>query len=184
MQTISRQRFMTASSIFLILGIFWIGLSTTFPGSVTESGIQAPQEGFIAPDFTLETIDGKIITLSELRGQAILVNLWASWCGPCRREMPLVYRLQKQLKDKNIDFVLVNTAEDEDTIFEFLGSVAPDLHSYMDRDGELTELWAPRGLPTTFFIDPKGRKRYLALGGRPWDKPEYQQLLARMLEEQ
>jgi hypothetical protein len=53
----------------------------------------------------------------------------------------------------------------------------------MDRDGQLTEVWQPRGLPTTFFIDPQGRKRYLALGGRPWNKPEYQQLIQRLLAE-
>ena len=65
-----------------------------------------------------------------------------------------------------------------------LGTVAPDLHSYMDKDGSLTETWAPRGLPTTFFIDPQGRKRFLALGGRPWDTPVYQNFLMKMMESQ
>jgi thiol-disulfide isomerase/thioredoxin len=136
-----------------------------------------------APNFTISDYDGKQYELKSSRGKWVFLHFWASWCGPCRKEMPLVYKLQKQFKDKNIDFILINTAENEDTIFEFLGSVAPDLHSYMDRDGELTEIWQPRGLPTTFFIDPKGRKRYLALGGRPWDKPEYQALIQSMLAE-
>ena len=143
-----------------------------------------PLDGSVASNFQVDDDDGNKYQLSSSRGKWVFLHFWASWCGPCRREMPLLYRLQKQLEDKNIDFILVNTAEDEDTIFKFLGSVAPDLHSYMDRDGELTEAWAPRGLPTTFFIDPTGRKRYLALGGRPWDKPEYQNLLSRMLQEQ
>ena len=95
----------------------------------------------------------------------------------------MIDKLIRQMKGRNIDIVLINTAEDEDTIFSFLGSVAPDLHSYMDRDGELSEIYQPRGLPTTFFIDPKGRKRYLALGGRNWlDKP-YQTFLEDLLKQ-
>lgn len=136
-----------------------------------------------AANFQIEDVDGNKYELKSSKGRWVFLHFWASWCGPCRREMPLVYKLQKQLEGKNIDFVLINTSEDEDTIFEFLGSVSPDLHSYMDKEGELTEHWAPRGLPTTFFIDPKGRKRYLALGGRPWDKAEYQKFIFQILNE-
>jgi thiol-disulfide isomerase/thioredoxin len=142
-----------------------------------------PLDNSTARDFLVDDYDGNKYRLSSSQGKWVFLHFWASWCGPCRREMPLVHKLQKQLENENIDFVLINTAEDEDTIFEFLGSVAPDLHSYMDRDGELTEVWAPRGLPTTFFIDPDGRKRYLALGGRPWDEPLYQQFLFKLLNE-
>lgn len=161
----------------IIFCIAIIGNSESLPTKII------PLDNAVATNFKISNYDGKQYELATSRGKWIFLHFWASWCGPCRREMPLVYQLQKQFKDKNIDFILINTAEDEDTIFEFLGSVAPDLHSYMDRDGELTELWAPRGLPTTFFIDPKGRKRFLALGGRPWDKPKYQQLLIKLLEE-
>ena len=143
-----------------------------------------PLDSSLAANFSIDDYDGNKYELKSSRGNWVFLHFWASWCGPCRREMPLVYNLQKQLKGKNFDVILINTAEDEDTIFEFLGSVAPDLHSYMDRDGEIAEIWQPRGLPTTFFIDPKGRKRFLALGGRPWDKPEYQQFIRRLLEEE
>jgi thiol-disulfide isomerase/thioredoxin len=140
-----------------------------------------PLNGKLAENFAIDDYDGNKYELKSSRGKWVFLHFWASWCRPCRREMPLIYKLQKQFEGKHIDFVLVNTAENEDTIFEFLGSIAPDLHSYMDRDGELTELWKPRGLPTTFFIDPEGRKRFLALGGRPWDKPAYQSLIRKML---
>ena len=116
-------------------------------------------DGSVADNFVISDYDDKTYELEQSRGRWVFLHFWASWCGPCRKEMPIVHQLQKQLADKPIDIVIVNTAEDEDTIFSFLGSVAPDLHSYMDRDGELTEIWAPRGLPTTFFIDPQGRKR-------------------------
>ena len=134
-------------------------------------------EGDSATNFVISDYDNKGYQLSSSKGKWVFLHFWASWCGPCRKEMPVIYKLQKQLADKPIDFVLINTSEDEDTIFSFLGTVAPDLHSYMDHDGTLTESWAPRGLPTTFFIDPQGRRRYLALGGRPWDEQHYQNFI-------
>lgn len=127
-----------------------------------------------APDFTVSDYDGKQYSLDQSRGKWVFLHFWASWCGPCRKEMPTIEKLQSEMRDKPIDIVLIDTAEDEDTIFSYLSAVAPSLHTYMDRKGELTELWAPRGLPTTFFIDPKGNKRYMALGGRPWDRLDYE----------
>jgi len=170
-------------TIYSFIILFMFSLANTSHGESLPIKI-IPLDKSVAANFKINDYDGNKYELKSSRGRWVFLHFWASWCGPCRREMPLLYKLQKQLKDKNIDFVLVNTAEDEDTIFEFLGSVAPDLHSYMDIDGELTEVWQPRGLPTTFFIDPKGRKRYLALGGRPWYKPEYQALLESMLAEE
>ncbi len=136
----------------------------------------------LAKNFIVSDYDGKQYELKSSKGKWVFLHFWASWCGPCRKEMPILYKLQKQLAGKPIDIVLINTAEDEDTIFSFLGTVAPDLHSYMDKDGALTEIWAPRGLPTTFFIDPQGRKRFLALGGRAWDEPLYQDFISALLK--
>ena len=66
-----------------------------------------------------------------------------------------------------------NTAEDEDTVFEFLSSYAPDMDCLLDLDGRVTEAWQPCGLPATYLVNPEGQIRYQALGGRPWDQPEY-----------
>lgn len=161
--------------------VIFLALLVFFPLQMASAG-KLP-DGIIkldntpATNFTISDYDGNKYSLSQSRGKWVFLHFWASWCGPCRREMPILEKLKQQFADKPIDFVLINTAEDEDTIFSFLGSVAPSLHSYMDRDGKLTELWAPRGLPTTFFVDPKGNKRFLALGGRPWDTDDYQDFL-------
>ncbi len=126
-----------------------------------------------APAFKLTDMDGESFSLGEARGNWVFVHFWASWCGPCRKEMPAVQRMATLLADDALTIVMVNTSEDEDTVFTFLASVAPDMRSLLDRDGQVTEAWQPRGLPATYLVDPQGNIRYQALGGRPWDEPEY-----------
>ena len=135
----------------------------------------------VAPDFTLQDIDGEKFTLSETKGHWIFLHFWASWCGPCREEMPTIQRLDDSFQDKHFKIVMINTAEDEDTIFEFLAAINVELNSLMDVDGQVTEVWKPRGLPTTFLINPKGEIKYQAIGGREWDSPEYIQFIKRLI---
>jgi len=134
-----------------------------------------------APELRLEDIDGRPFDLAASRGHWAFVHFWASWCGPCRREMPTLPRMMSQLGDIDIEMVLVNTAETEDTVFTFLAVVAPDLVPLMDLDGLVTERWQPRGLPATFLVDPEGKIRYLALGGRQWDTPPYVEFLRQLV---
>ncbi len=134
-----------------------------------------------APDFELADIDGNRARLSDARGQWVFLHFWASWCGPCRREMPAIQRMAGRMRGQPLTLLLVNTAEDEDTIFSFMAGTAPDLNSLMDADGQVTEAWKPRGLPATYLVDPEGRVRYQALGGREWDQPEYLGFLKRLV---
>ena len=133
------------------------------------------------PDFTLRDTDGETFHLQETRGRWVFLHFWASWCGPCRREMPAIQRLSGIIRDDRLAIVLVNTAEDEDTIFSFLGEIGMDTGSLMDADGQVTEAWKPRGLPTTFLVDPQGRVRYQAIGGRDWDDAIYADFLRALL---
>ncbi len=135
----------------------------------------------VASDFTLQDIDGETFTLSKTKGHWIFLHFWASWCGPCREEMPMIQRLSENFPNGDFEIVMVNTAEDEDTIFEFLGAINVDLNSLMDADGQVTEVWKPRGLPTTFLINPKGEVKYQAIGGREWDNPVYIQFIKQLV---
>ena len=80
-----------------------------------------------------------------------------------------------------MEVVLVNTAESEDIVFEFIAAVSPELNPLLDVDGQVTELWQPRGLPATFFVDPEGKLQYLALGGREWDTAIYLDFLNNLI---
>lgn len=134
-------------------------------------------DGREAPSLMLNDMDGNPFDLSKLKGHWVFVHFWASWCGPCRKEMPTIRATLREYKDSRLKFAIVNTAETEDAVFSFLGSAAPDIVPLMDNDGLVTERWQPRGLPSTFFVDPKGKLRYQALGGRAWNKGVYKKFL-------
>lgn len=150
----------------------------TFPGGIIAL------DGRPAPPLKLEDMDGVPFDLGESHGHWVFVHFWASWCGPCRREMPTIQRMVDLLRDTSLEVVLVNTAETEDEVFSFLGIVAPELRTLMDHDGLVTERWQPRGLPASFLVDPQGQLRYLALGGRTWDSRAYLGFLRGLVAEE
>ena len=129
--------------------------------------------GTPAPALQLDDLDGEPYDLAETHGHWRFVHFWASWCGPCRREMPSIQKMITLLEDSDIEFLVINTAETEDEVFTFLGIVAPELVPLMDTDGLVTEAWQPRGLPASYLVDPEGRIQYQALGGREWEQPAY-----------
>jgi len=140
--------------------------------------------GKIAPAFTLKDMDGKKLNSNTLKGHWSFIHFWASWCGPCKKELPAIEKLIKDFKGSKLKIVLINTAETEDIVFNFLGTLGIDIPTLLDTDGQVTEQWKPRGLPTTFLVDPKGKIRYLVIGGRPWQKPVYQKFLKTLIQQQ
>ncbi len=136
-----------------------------------------------APEFSVSDMDGEPFTLESTRGKWVFLHFWASWCGPCREEMPAIQRMTSTFENENLEIVLINTAEDEDTIFSFLGEIGMDMNSLMDADGLVTEKYKPRGLPTTILIDPNGNVQYQAIGGRDWHKAEYINFLTRLVND-
>ncbi|MCF7984274.1 MAG: TlpA family protein disulfide reductase [Thiohalocapsa sp.] len=124
-----------------------------------------------APDFDLEGPDGIRYSLADMRGKPVIVNFWATWCPPCRAEMPSMQRAWEQVADEGILLVAVNVGEDAQTINDFLTQVPVDFPLPMDVSSEAAPRWPMRGLPTTFVVDPDGHIVYRAQGEREWDDP-------------
>lgn len=124
-----------------------------------------------APEFVLRDLDGNQHRLSDYRGQVVIINFWATWCPPCREEMPSMQCAWESLKNDGIHMLAINVGEDEDTIFQFTANYPVDFPLLMDSDSGVINQWPVRGLPTTFVVDPKGRISYRAIGGREWDDP-------------
>lgn len=164
-------RLLLSIVLFLSLGLVAVQAENDLPTGVIRL------KPYPAPPLRLADMDGQVIDLSRLRGQWVLVHFWAGWCVPCRRELPALARVFKDRPERLPRLVMVNTADTEDEVFAFLGKLAPDQATLLDKDGQVTERWKPRGLPASYFVDPEGRVRYLALGGRPWDHPPYRRFL-------
>ena len=135
-----------------------------------------------AANFSLQDINDESFELKDTKGHWVFLHFWASWCGPCVEEMPTIQILADDLKNEKFQIVMINTAEDEDAIFTFLAEMNIELNSLVDADGQVTEVWKPRGLPTTFLINPQGEVKYQAIGGREWNRPEYVDFLKRLIE--
>jgi len=117
------------------------------------AGLQ--EEGTTAPEFTLQTLEGKPVSLSEFRGKPVVLEFWATWCGPCRRQFPEMARLHEQYEGQ-VHFLMVNTAEDAATVRAFAREVAVPGIILMDPTDKVGEQYGTRILPSLFFIDAEG----------------------------
>ena len=125
-----------------------------------------------APDFDLQDPDGNPQRLADYQGRPVILNFWATWCPPCREEMPSMQRAHEAVAPEGIALVAINVGEDADTIEQFLASYPVDFPLPMDLDSRVVQSYPVKGLPTTFVLDPEGRLVYVATGGREWDAPE------------
>ena len=123
-----------------------------------------------APALRLNDADDQWIDLANLKGRVVLVNFWATWCPPCRKEFPSLGRVRKLFKPSEFEVVAVNVGEDPDTVFSFAGNT--DFPVLFDRDAKAMASWPVRGLPTTLLVDRRGRLAFRATGGREFDDPD------------
>lgn len=157
---------------FAIASGLLLNLEASF---AADKEVFSPFPGYpVAPKLKLLNMDGKQVDLGKLKGQVVLVNFWATWCPPCRREMPSLQRLWLKLGKSKLQIVAVNVGEDADTVLGFMGTLddSPTFPIVFDKDSTVLRAWPVKGLPTTFLIDRKGHIAYRAIGGRDFDSPE------------
>lgn len=152
----------------LTAGILWT-VASRVPSAVGAplSASPSPREGFLAPDFTLDTLDETKVTLSDLRGKIVVINLWATWCPPCRAEMPALENAYKQYKDSGVVVLGLNVTnqDSEKDIPPFVDEFGLTFPILLDRDGSVSALYQLKGLPTTYFVNREGIIRTVVVGG-------------------
>lgn len=165
------------------LGVAWIWISAVPAAATTGGEIPSPREGFLAPDFSLDLLGGGQVALSELRGSAVVVNLWASWCPPCRAEMPALQRVYESGKDRGLVVLGVNTTfqDSEQAAAEFVQEFGLSFPVPLDRTGMMSRLYQLRALPSTFFVDRNGIIRKVIIGG-PMSEATIQTAVEEILE--
>ena len=143
----------------------------------------ATSDGDLAPDFTGKTLDGKNIRLQEQRGNVVMLNFWASWCGPCRTEMPLLEDMQK--KYQRMGFVLLGVNVDEDTkaAQRFLNDVTTTFPMVLDSQGSISKSYNVDAMPTSIFIDRNGKIRDIHRGYKAGDEKAYEKIIKKLIRE-
>ncbi|HZW82222.1 MAG TPA: TlpA disulfide reductase family protein [Candidatus Deferrimicrobium sp.] len=142
--------------LLLTVTIVFIIAIVVLPKVYGEAAVKYAAIGKPAPNFTLTSLDGKKVSLNELKGRPIILNFWATWCPPCKLEMPALDKVYGKSSEKGFTMLTINQQEDVGTIQKFLKENGYSLPVVLDSSGEVGELYQVQGIPTTVFIDSKG----------------------------
>ena len=151
----------------LILTFSFTATLQSAPINLTKLEIAQP-----APAFSLIDLDNKVHSLADFKGKPLIINFWATWCRPCRDELPAFNRAWAKVKDQGIQMLAVNVGEDPNAVFKFIQDYPIDFRILLDPESDELARWQMIGLPTTFILNAKGQVVYQAIGEREWDNDQ------------
>ncbi len=149
--------------------------------AAASAGAVAIQDS--APDFTLKSLDGANLRLDEYRGQVVLINFWASWCGPCRQEMPVLDQLHKRYEDTGFAVLGVNVEGTEAPARQLLSKVPVSFPVLIDAGQKVSETYHLQAMPSTVVVDRDGVVRYVHQGYKPGDEAKYVEIVKELIRE-
>jgi peroxiredoxin len=146
----------------------------------TQAAVPAPQP---APEFALPARDGGELSLSSLRGQVVMINFWATWCGPCRQEMPLLEQIHARYEPLGFTLLGVNVEPDSRAATQWLQGMPVSFPILFDTKNAVAEQFGVLGMPSTVFVDREGRVRHVHRGYKPGDEAQYADLIRSLVKE-
>lgn len=150
--------------VALVAGASWIWLTRIREPVGLAPAQPIPLTGRLAPDFTLPQPGGGELTLADLRGKAVVLNFWATWCGPCEAEMPELQQAANEYGDEGLVVLGVNQGEPEDIVVDYLKRLGITFPVVLDEAAQVSQTYRANALPTTFFIDRNGILRDQVIG--------------------
>lgn len=145
--------------------------------------LQPMKEVAPTPEFSLATPEGKKVSLKDFRGKTLFLNFWATWCAPCREEMPAMEKLYQEYKDKNFVVLAVNVKDRRPEALNFVKELKLTYPVAFDPEGQVAVLYGAWGLPTTYLIGPKGEGLARGWGPAEWYSPAARKMFKELLEE-
>jgi len=146
-----------------------------------DSLLIAKTKGLKLPDFTLKTLSGKETSLSDYRGKIVFLNLWATWCPPCRQEMPSMEKLYQKFKNKDFVILAVSMREKQGTVEKFVKNNKLTFPVLLDSKGKVGRDYMATSIPTTYLINKQGEIIGRAVGGRDWANEDSFNLFSTLL---
>jgi thiol-disulfide isomerase/thioredoxin len=168
-------RLLSGFRLSLLLACFLSFTVVTHAGAATVKGQ--------APNFTLKSLGGKNLKLSEMTGNVVLINFWASWCGPCREEMPLLNDLHKKYEPLGFTVLGINVEEDARNARGFLKNFPVDFPVLLDNKNQVSKQYNVIAMPTTVVVDRDGKMRFLHKGYKPGDEEKYRKMVKKLVRE-
>ena len=160
----------------LIIGVLFSVLAAT---TIASSGL----EGQAAPDFALKSASGENLRLSEYRGDVVMINFWATWCGPCRQEMPLLDELYARYQRVGFNLLGVNIDDDSRRAMQMVEELGVDFPVLFDVRKEVSKLYEVEAMPVTVLVDREGTVRYIHHGYKPGYEDKYLDQIRSLLRE-
>ncbi|MCI0483816.1 MAG: TlpA family protein disulfide reductase [candidate division NC10 bacterium] len=170
---------MLLATSLLLLGVFLVIVQGRAGKVASEI---RPEQGYLAPDFVLPRLDGQTVRLSDLRGKAVLLNFWATWCSPCRQEMPTIEKVYQDSKSRGLEVLAVSLdAGSKSVVKSFMQELNLEFPVLLDPEMEVLRVYRMVGIPASFLIDKQGIIRHREVGYRDWTDPESRRLLEGIL---
>ncbi len=161
----------------------WMSLILVCSLSLATAGSVNAGSAKPAPNFTLKSLSGKNMKLSEMTGNVVLINFWASWCGPCREEMPLLNALHKKYEPLGFTVLGVNVEEQTDKARGFLRDFPVDFPVLLDNKNQVSQMYNVIAMPTTVVVDRDGNMRYIHKGYKSGDEEKYRKMVKKLVRE-
>lgn len=178
----SRKIFIAVLLIGIAVSYLLLSGKNYLPGALTSTSA-ASGVGVIAPGFTLSNMQGKQVSLADYRGKVVVLNFWASWCPPCRAEMPSMEQLYGKLKGSDFVLLAVNVEENgRSATAAFSQKIPMSFPVLLDDNQHVSELYRVSGIPQTFIINKKGEIVQEVTGGRDWNSPETIKFLTSLMK--
>ena len=152
--------------------IFFIALLSGFMTAANATNLKPVNETLASPDLVLTDLQGKTHDLKDYRGSVVLVQFWATYCGPCRKEMPSMNKMQARMGDVPFKILAVDMGETKEEVTAFVDEVKPEFTILMDEDGKSIADWKVFAAPSNFIVGPDGNIKYTLFGGVEWDSDE------------
>ncbi|HKE94377.1 MAG TPA: TlpA disulfide reductase family protein [Povalibacter sp.] len=159
----------------------WVRAAAVAATLATSSMVGASSS--LAPSFTLPSRSGDMVSLDKLKGQVVMLNFWASWCGPCRQEMPLLDQMHKRYSSLGFTLIGVNVESNTQDAEKWLQQTPVTFPVLFDKENRISKLYDVNAMPSTVFIDRKGNVRALHRGYKPGDESEYLNQIRALLKE-
>jgi thiol-disulfide isomerase/thioredoxin len=159
------------------------GRSAQAADPVQDHAMAVVHPARLAPAFSLQDINGKTHTLAEYRGKVVLVNFWATWCPPCRQEMPSIEKLYLSMKGRPFEVLALDQGESVSQVFAYMGQLdpSPTFPVLLDAKSEAAHAFGVMGIPTTYLIDKQGFIVRQAVGGRDYTNPEIRRVIEALM---